>query len=250
MRTALLLSLALHGLLLAAFAWQFRPLPALTPPLQVLLLSAPVPAPSASAPRGGSRAVAPSAVRPPAVTAESTPTQAPTPTPAARRATPAAAAPAQTSAVPPATALAAGKAAAAGGSAPASSNSSGSNAAANLAPAAAGVASPPALANGNTATGGEKTGESRAVRVRFAPKPAYPALSRELGEEGVVLLRISVSAGGQFEQVQLLRSSGFIRLDRAARDGVRSWHFDAAWQGGQPVADSIDIPVRFRLDEL
>lgn len=249
MRAALLLSLALHALLLAAFAWQFRPLPALTPPLQLLLLSAPVPAPSASAPRGGSRAVAPSAARP-AVTAELTPTQAPTP--AARRATPAAAAPAQTSAVPPATALAAGKAAAASRSAPASSSSTGSNAAANLAPApaAAGAASPPALANGNTATGGEKTGESRAVRVRFSPKPPYPALSRELGEEGVVLLRISVSAGGQFEQVQLLRSSGFIRLDRAARDGVRSWRFDAAWQGGQPVADSIDIPVRFRLDEL
>jgi protein TonB len=147
-------------------------------------------------------------------------------------------------------ALAAGKAAAATGSAPASSSSTGSNTAANLAPAAAGAASPPAVANGSIAAGSEKTGESRAVRVRFAPKPAYPALSRELGEEGVVLLRISVGAGGQFEQVQLLRSSGFIRLDRAARDGVRSWRFDAAWQGGQPVADSIDIPVRFRLDEL
>jgi protein TonB len=246
MRAALLLSLVLHALLLAAFAWQFRPLPVLTPPLQVLLQSAPVPAPSASAPRGDHRAVAPSAARPPAVTAESTPA----PAPAARRATPAAAAPAQTSAAPPATALAAGKAAPASGSAPASASSStGSNAAANLAPAVTGAASPPA-GDGNTAAGVEKTGESRAVRVRFAPKPAYPALSRELGEEGVVLLRISVSAGGQFEQVQLLRSSGFIRLDRAARDGVRSWRFDAAWQGGQPVADSIDIPVRFRLDEL
>lgn len=249
MRAALLLSLALHALLLAAFAWQFRPLPALTPPLQMLLLSAPVPAPSASAPRGGSRSVAPAATRP-AVAAEQTPTPIQAPTPAARRAAPAAAAPARTSATPPATALAAGKAAAASGSAPASTSSTGSNAAANLAPAAAGAASPPAVANGNTATGGEKTGESRAVRVRFSPKPPYPALSRELGEEGVVLLRISVSAGGQFEQVQLLRSSGFIRLDRAARDGVRSWRFDAAWQGGQPVADSIDIPVRFRLDEL
>ncbi|MDC7699021.1 energy transducer TonB [Vogesella indigofera] len=243
MRAALLLSLALHALLLAAFAWQFRPLPALTPPLQVLLLPAPAPAPAAlTAPRGDSRAVAAAAARPPAVTT-------PTPTPAARRATPAASAPARTSATPPATVLAAGKAAAASRSAPASS-STGSNAAANLAPATAGATSPPAVANGSTAAGSEKTGESRAVRVRFSPKPAYPALSRELGEEGVVLLRISVSAGGQFEQVQLLRSSGFIRLDRAARDGVRSWRFDAAWQGGQPVADSIDIPVRFRLDEL
>jgi len=235
MRAALLLSLALHVLLLAAFAWQFRPLPALTQPLQVLLLPAPAPAPAPAAltaPRGDSRAVAAAAARPPAVTS------APTPAPAARRAT------------PPATVLAAGKAAAASRSAPPSSSSTGSNTAANLASAAAGAASPPALANGNTATGGEKTGESRAVRVRFSPKPPYPALSRELGEEGVVLLRISVSAGGEFEQVQLLRSSGFIRLDRAARDGVRSWRFDAAWQGGQPVADSIDIPVRFRLDEL
>lgn len=252
MRAALLLSLLLHALLLAAFAWQFRPLPALTPPLQVLLLpaSAPAPAPAPAAltaPRGGKHAVAPAATRP-AVTAEQTPTQAPIP--AARRATPAEAAPARTSATPPATVLAAGKAAAATGSAPASSSSTGSNAAANLAPATAGAASPPAVANGSTAAGSEKTGESRAVRVRFSPKPPYPALSRELGEEGVVLLRISVSAGGQFEQVQLLRSSGFIRLDRAARDGVRSWRFDAAWQGGQPVADSIDIPVRFRLDEL
>ncbi|MDC7708120.1 energy transducer TonB [Vogesella indigofera] len=250
MRAALLLSLALHALLLAAFAWQFRPLPALTPPLQVLLLSASLPAEAVMAPqRGGERAVAPSATRP-AVAAEQTPTPIQAPIPAARRATPAAAAPAQTSATPPATALAAGKAAATGGSAPASSSSTGSNAAANLAPAAVGAASPPALANGNTATGGEKTGESRAVRVRFSPKPPYPALSRELGEEGVVLLRISVGVGGEFEQVQLLRSSGFVRLDRAARDGVRSWRFDAAWQAGQPVADSIDIPVRFRLDEL
>jgi len=243
MRAALLLSLALHALLLAAFAWQFRPLPALTPPLQVLLLPAPAPA-ALTALRGDSRAVAAAAARLPAVTAASAPV------PAARRATPSASAPARTSATPPATVLAAGKAAAATGSAPASSSSTGSNAAANLAPATGGASSPPAVANGSTATGSEKTGESRAVRVRFSPKPPYPALSRELGEEGVVLLRISVSAGGQFEQVQLLRSSGFIRLDRAARDGVRSWRFDAAWQGGQPVADSIDIPVRFRLDEL
>ncbi len=146
--------------------------------------------------------------------------------------------------MPPATVLAAGKAAAATGSAPASSSSTGSNTAANLA-----TAGPtPAAADGK-AGGAENPGESRAVRVRFAPKPPYPALSRELGEEGVVLLRISVGAGGEFEQVQLLRSSGFIRLDRAARDGVRSWRFDAAWQAGQPVAASIDIPVRFRLDE-
>lgn len=245
MRLALLLSLALHGLLLAAFAWQFRPLPALTPPLQVLLLPASLSAAAVmTAPRGGNRAVAPAAPRQPAA--------APAPAPAARRAAPPPSTPSTPStpsmrpaATPPATAPATGKAAVATAAAPAGSSSgSGSNAAANLATAS----TAPAAAEGK-AGGAEKAGESRAVRVRFSPKPPYPALSRELGEEGVVLLRISVGAGGEFEQVQLLRSSGFVRLDRAARDGVRSWRFDAAWQGGQPVAASIDIPVRFRLDE-
>lgn len=234
MRAALLLSLALHALLLAAFAWQFRPLPALTPPLQVLLLPAEE---VLTAPRGGERAVAPVATRQPAAA------------PAARHVTQSAPAPApapsRPEVTPPVTAQATGKAATAAAVAPATgSSSTGSHAAANL--ATAGPA--PAAADGK-AGGAENPGESRAVRVRFAPKPPYPALSRELGEEGVVLLRISVGAGGEFEQVQLLRSSGFIRLDRAARDGVRSWRFDAAWQAGQPVAASIDIPVRFRLDE-
>lgn len=234
MRLALLLSLALHALLLAAFAWQFRPLPALTPPLQVLLLPASLPAAAVmTAPRGGDRAVAPAAPRQPAAAAA----------PAARRAAPPPSTP--PAATPPATAPATGKAAVASAAAPAGSSSgSGSNAAAKL----AGASTAPAAAEGK-AGGTENAGESRAVRVRFSPKPPYPALSRELGEEGVVLLRISVGAGGEFEQVQLLRSSGFVRLDRAARDGVRSWRFDAAWQGGQPVAASIDIPVRFRLDE-
>ncbi|GGX97452.1 energy transducer TonB [Vogesella alkaliphila] len=246
MRLALLLSLALHALLLAAFAWQFRPLPALTPPLQVLLLPASLPAAAVmTAPRGGDRAVAPAAPRQPAA--------APAPAAAARRAAPPPSTPSTPStpsmlpaATLPATAPATGKATVTSAAAPAGSSSgSGSNAAANLATAS----TAPAAAEGKAGGGAEKAGESRAVRVRFSPKPPYPALSRELGEEGVVLLRISVGAGGEFEQVQLLRSSGFVRLDRAARDGVRSWRFDAAWQGGQPVAASIDIPVRFRLDE-
>lgn len=234
MRVALLLSLALHALLLAAFAWQFRPLPALAPPLQVLLLPA---AEVLTAPRGGERTVAPVAARRPAAAsaARHVTQSAPAPAPA----------PSQPAATPPVIAPTTGKADVASVAAPAgSSKGSGSNTAANLATAS----TVPAAADGK-AGGAENPGESRAVRVRFAPKPPYPALSRELGEEGVVLLRVSVGAGGEFEQVQLLRSSGFIRLDRAARDGVRSWRFDAAWQAGQPVAASIDIPVRFRLDE-
>lgn len=245
MRAALLLSLALHGLLLAAFAWQYRPLPALTPPLQVLLLPAVEPvAAAADSQHSAMRQSAPAAARVAPAAAAHTAAA-----PAAARATPPVSSPSPSPL--PVRSLPAGKAAPTAvrplaGNPPANT---GSNAAANLAAAGPAATTPAVAGDGHVAAGIEKAGESRAVRVRFAPKPSYPALSRELGEEGVVLLRISVSSGGEFEQVQLLRSSGFVRLDRAARDGVRNWRFDAAWQAGQPVAASIDIPVRFRLDE-
>ena len=52
------------------------------------------------------------------------------------------------------------------------------------------------------------------------PAPAYPALSRRMGEQGRVLLRVYVHADGSAGQVEIRESSGFERLDRAARAGL------------------------------
>lgn len=80
------------------------------------------------------------------------------------------------------------------------------------------------------------------------PAPAYPMLSRRLGETGTVALRVRVGDDGQASEVTIFRSSGFARLDQAAIDAVRRWRFVPAQQGGRPVAAWVTVPLVFRLD--
>lgn len=80
------------------------------------------------------------------------------------------------------------------------------------------------------------------------PSPDYPPLSRRLGEEGRVLLRVLVSPAGTADEVEIRSSSGHARLDEAARDTVRRWKFVPAKRGPQPVAAWVLIPISFRLE--
>lgn len=80
------------------------------------------------------------------------------------------------------------------------------------------------------------------------PEPKYPSLSRRLGEEGKVLLRVLVSPQGQALVVDLERSSNFARLDDAARQAVARWRFVPARRGEQAVEAAVIVPVVFRLD--
>lgn len=79
------------------------------------------------------------------------------------------------------------------------------------------------------------------------PKPAYPALSRDLGEEGTVRLLVEVSARGEATAVSVAASSGYPRLDRAAQGAVRQWRFVPAKRGDEAVADSVIVPIHFSL---
>lgn len=74
------------------------------------------------------------------------------------------------------------------------------------------------------------------------PAPAYPAMSRRLGEEGRVVLRVFVDIDGRPEQVELKNSSGFPRLDQAAEDAVRRWKFVPAKRGEEAVATWSPFP--------
>lgn len=83
------------------------------------------------------------------------------------------------------------------------------------------------------------------------PAPAYPSLSSRLGEQGRVLLRVFVNPDGGASQVEIRESSGFERLDKAARDTVRRWRFVPARQGerGQErgVAAWVLVPISFSI---
>jgi protein TonB len=80
------------------------------------------------------------------------------------------------------------------------------------------------------------------------PKPVYPPFSRRAGEEGRVLLRVKVSAGGTAEEMEIKQSSGFARLDNAAREAVAKWRFVPAKRGDEAIESWVTVPITFALD--
>lgn len=80
------------------------------------------------------------------------------------------------------------------------------------------------------------------------PKPAYPPVSRRLNEEGTVQLRVRVSAQGQPLEVEIRQTSGFPRLDAAAREAVARWRFVPARRGDEAVESWVGVPIIFKLD--
>lgn len=86
------------------------------------------------------------------------------------------------------------------------------------------------------------------ARYRRNPAPDYPDEARRRRQEGVVLLRVQVNAKGRVEGVEVERSSGTPSLDQAATRAVRRWEFEPARRGDAPVASTVTVPVRFRLE--
>lgn len=80
------------------------------------------------------------------------------------------------------------------------------------------------------------------------PAPRYPRLSRRKGEEGRVLLRVLVSDVGGAVEVNLEKTSGSHRLDRAAITAVRKWRFIPARKNNQALSAYVLVPIKFSLE--
>ena len=78
--------------------------------------------------------------------------------------------------------------------------------------------------------------------------PEYPAEAALNGQQGVVVVVIHVSPAGTAVGVDLVRSSGYVLLDSAAREAVMRWRFLPAVKDGQPVAS--DMTMGFEFDSL
>ncbi|KAA3649245.1 MAG: energy transducer TonB [Proteobacteria bacterium] len=117
------------------------------------------------------------------------------------------------------------------------------------APAEAAPSAPPKAAPGPVAAAPEPI-----IAARFDaaylnnPSPRYPRLSRRVGEQGKVLLRVLVSESGAASEVKLHQSSGHNRLDEAARSAVSRWTFEPARQGDRPIANWVIVPIEFKLE--
>jgi protein TonB len=80
------------------------------------------------------------------------------------------------------------------------------------------------------------------------PAPPYPPLSRRMGEEGRVILRVSVNPQGSADSVEIKTSSGSQRLDESAQKTVRNWKFIPAKRGETAVQSWVLVPIIFKLE--
>jgi protein TonB len=75
----------------------------------------------------------------------------------------------------------------------------------------------------------------------------YPSFSKRSGEQGTVVVRLIISETGDVEDVALLQSSAFPRLDRAATDIGRRYRFKPFLVNGSPQRISTNLLIKFNL---
>lgn len=78
----------------------------------------------------------------------------------------------------------------------------------------------------------------------------YPALLRDRGIEGVVVLRVQVDERGRAAEVRVQHGSGWRLLDEAAAQVARACPFIPARRGDQTLVSWVEYPVRFALHTL
>jgi protein TonB len=81
------------------------------------------------------------------------------------------------------------------------------------------------------------------------PPPLYPEAARRQGQEGLVVLSVSVDKTGRPGKIEIKSASGFESLDASAVKAVSRWKFQPAKIGGMPIDSVVEVPIRFQLEE-
>lgn len=87
-----------------------------------------------------------------------------------------------------------------------------------------------------------------AVRYLVEPPQVYPRASRDLGESGVVLLKVLVDEEGRPKDVLVSKGSGFPRLDRQAVLNMKAARFQPHVESGVPRAVWVPAEIVFNLE--
>lgn len=80
------------------------------------------------------------------------------------------------------------------------------------------------------------------------PTPTYPPISKRLGEQGRVIVRVLIGADGVPEKAELKQSSNYNRLDRVALETVMKWRYVPGKRGGVAEAMWVNVPIDFVLE--
>ena len=97
------------------------------------------------------------------------------------------------------------------------------------------------------------TPQPRQARVDAPPrpmraiKPEYPKGARQRGEQGDVVIELTVNSKGGVDKASVVTSSGYSELDEAALRAVRSAKFTPAKSGREFVASTARLTLTFKL---
>jgi len=114
-------------------------------------------------------------------------------------------------------------------------------------PAAAPAPPPPAPPPAPAAPAKLEMPSSKADYLHKQP-PDYPRMSKRLGEQGKVVLKVLIGADGAPQKVELVTSSGFERLDKSAMDAAMRWRYVPGKRGGVAEAMWYQVPIQFTLE--
>ena len=79
-------------------------------------------------------------------------------------------------------------------------------------------------------------------------KPDYPSASRRMEEEGTVTLKFLIGVDGRVIQADIEKTSGFTRLDEAARNALSKCQFRPGTVDGKPEQSWASIKYTWRLE--
>jgi protein TonB len=89
------------------------------------------------------------------------------------------------------------------------------------------------------------SGSKQSAKIIKMVKPVYPPEAKEDKVEGVVKLRVTISAQGKVTEIETI--SGHQLLTPAATEAVRQWEYAPTLLNGEPVAVITEIDVNFTL---
>ncbi len=117
-------------------------------------------------------------------------------------------------------------------------------------PADAPLSSPPQPAVAAARPGSDDSAAITArIRLELARHFQYPSQAVRRGWQGIVLLGFRIGVDGDIEAIHIAQSSGHALLDRAALGALSKLHRVALDSGRLRAALDLQLPVVYRLEE-
>ena len=99
---------------------------------------------------------------------------------------------------------------------------------------------------------GVEGGSIKLSQLKMIYKPDtnvfYPRISKDIGEQGTVGVILYIDETGSVARTQVLRSSGFKRLDKAAEELCSRIRFSPYLVDGNPTSVSAGISIKFEMN--